>query len=788
MPFVRDFAYSYSSATAATLVVPVPAYVQNDLLLAFISSDGSMAASTSAATATGWTHVGYWTTAGTNAAGMTVLCKFAGASETDTTFTIATETANGTIISLGDTFFDGGTGINAIGAKTASTNVSNWTAARAGYPALTTTVDNSIVMYFAVGGGTGASGVASILEGPAHSLIGKDGSAHTDGVAWGFKKTAGTISANTVYAQVSGTSSPSGFLAQMEIKQPSGGATVIPTYVVTDNCKLINIGTGAAHSTVYGNSTATTANAIFTIGTMTLNSRPIVAGGTTYTYTDQGINTYHSAIGILGVTTSNSWASNQTAHATMTDLANANILLHLSPQLPIDIQTTDSMSLAGACGLGVGLASSAGNAKAWHVHGAGTPWGASRYVPVVVNTGNTSGLLGSIGTLNTASITTLGLFLSSKTVAAKWTCKSVWKLDTTVVCGGNSANPLTALSLVGVVADAKERRSVISQGNGQLLSFQVLQVGDGGTNPTYLDFAEVAMEFPRQYSKSRKQINYCSVDNKCGVVFYPGASDTLDLRSAVFSSPNKYVFQFHASSGAATVLTDNMLVIGAGTISFANNINISNATFSGCDEITAATNTLTSVNFASSTSTVAAITITGTTQAELQTALNKLVSCRFTNNTTPAGALRIVYTGTAGAINLSMSSNSFSGNTKDISWQAPASSNLTLSLSGTASASTWVATNSNTVTITNTKALTLTGLVDGSDVVITSSDTTTALVDVDSNVGTTYAYNYNYAAGVYIDIKVLKAGYVPYIVYDYLLGAQDSSLPISQVSDRNYLP
>jgi hypothetical protein len=133
-----------------------------------------------------------------------------------------------------------------------------------------------------------------------------------------------------------------------------------------------------------------------------------------------------------------------------------------------------------------------------------------------------------------------------------------------------------------------------------------------------------------------------------------------------------------------------------------------------------------------------------------------------------------------------MSSNSFSGNTKDIRWEAPAGSNLTLNLSGTASVATFSATNANTVTFVNTKTLTLTGLLTGSDIVIKTSDTNTALVNIDANVGSTYVYSYTYVPATLVDIKVQLAGYKPIQIYDYLLTNSDSSLPIAQEIDRAY--
>ena len=84
----------------------------------------------------------------------------------------------------------------------------------------------------------------------------------------------------------------------------------------------------------------------------------------------------------------------------------------------------------------------------------------------------------------------------------------------------------------------------------------------------------------------------------------------------------------------------------------------------------------------------------------------------------------------------------------------------------------------------DTNTLTLTGLVSGSDVVINTAGTNTTVGEVDAG-GTTFAWVF--AGAQTVTIKVMKAGYVPYQIYDYVLAAADASLPIAQVIDRAYV-
>ena len=81
--------------------------------------------------------------------------------------------------------------------------------------------------------------------------------------------------------------------------------------------------------------------------------------------------------------------------------------------------------------------------------------------------------------------------------------------------------------------------------------------------------------------------------------------------------------------------------------------------------------------------------------------------------------------------------------------------------------------------------LTLDGLISGSDVVILQAGTETVLSQVDQNLGSIWVYTYENPA--LIDIFVSKAGYIPFYIRNYNLQSSDSSLPINQVQDRNFI-
>ena len=86
----------------------------------------------------------------------------------------------------------------------------------------------------------------------------------------------------------------------------------------------------------------------------------------------------------------------------------------------------------------------------------------------------------------------------------------------------------------------------------------------------------------------------------------------------------------------------------------------------------------------------------------------------------------------------------------------------------------------------DTITLTLTGLITGSDIVILEAGTSTERVNIDANAGSTYEYVYETPENV--DIVIHKNGYVYQAIRNYPLGSTDSSLPVVQVADRNYIP
>jgi hypothetical protein len=274
------------------------------------------------------------------------------------------------------------------------------------------------------------------------------------------------------------------------------------------------------------------------------------------------------------------------------------------------------------------------------------------------------------GTLVPGTIVNIGFFVSGKVVAPDWLMGSIWVLDTCIVAGGNIAEPLDIAGIVKVAADGHERRSVIQEGNSQWMIFGPLQIGDGGTNPVYLKLDGTALEFPKQYDKTNKTVNYCSIDNVCGLKYYAGAGDTITHKNSVISSSSRFFWGLHASASLTGIYDfSGTSVIGAGTITLARAITITGLTINDYSTIDASGLLLTNSIIkgcpaATSSMTVTAstvltncdITVTGITAGNYwcstSTPSTNFINCDFIGSATAGHAIYLPVGAAGGSFNL----------------------------------------------------------------------------------------------------------------------------------------
>lgn len=759
MPAVRDSAWNQNAtSTATTIVIPTPSYAQDDLLIAIICADtGSGTWSSS-----GWTVL----TTLTNTSQMAILYKIAGASEaTSFTFTsTVAETYNGCIISIQDvntTSPFGSTDPKSVVAQAASS--------RFAMPSITTNVANSLILYAAA---RSSVGVPSIIEGPVTTLVGADGTAESLAAAWGFKATTGATPSN-VFCSFTGTSG-AGVNACLQIAPPSGGAQIIPTYCAADASIYVDpINGTTAYNTNTGLAATADTNFSTTLGGITADDAVIASAA------DYGINSFHSCGQLTSTTGTQNYsgAALAIAVANRPNVTGKNILVHTGPSTPGQIQR---LSPATGRGMLFGVRSSAGNYKVWKVHGAGTSWGASRDVPLVIHADAVSPVA-TAGTLSAASIDTFGFWVAGSGVTTTvWHFYMLWVLGTTTVAGGNASNPVGIPGIVRAASVGHERKSIIQQGTNQALILGPVQFGDGGTSPIFMDLDSTAIEFPSQRNAATNQFSYNSVDNVCGLTYSGGSGDTIKHRNSVVSSASKYHW-IVASGAQGTYDFSGLSVIGAGDVQLRDittpaQFTYTDMVFNRCGTIAQNSAYLSGCSITASTGSAAI----------LSSNPGRFSGCAFTSSGT-GHAIEITTPGTYTFVG-----NTFSGygsaGTTDAAVYNNSGGAVTLNISGGGSTPTVRNGTGASTTVNNNVSVTVSGLRDNTEVRVYSAGTTTEIAGIEAaTAGSTdnRSFTFSVASGVSVDIRIHALSYEHEDILAFST-TSDTSLPVKQRFDRNY--
>lgn len=748
MPAVRDITWNYTTATSGTtIVVSTPAYVENDLLLAIITADTGTATWTSS----GWTSL----FTQTNTAQQAMLYKIATASEPETvTFTAsAAETFNGCIISIQDV-----NTTNPFGSPVVRSTTTQAAAAKFQMPTITTNVANALIIYAS---SNSSAGVPSLLEGPVYGLLGADGTAESTGVGWGFQAAIGTTPNNVTCSNVA---TGAGIKTTLQIAPPSGGATIIPTYATADASIYINPLNG---TTAYNGDTAVAATADTNYGT-TLGG--ITAGDATVAATaDVGLNSFHSVARLTSISASLNMSGAELVLATANrpNVAGKNVLVHIGPSTEGQLQRFSTASSGRGIWFGM-REGAATNYKIWQVYG--VEKGSLRQVPVVINSsaGNT---VASAGTLAATAIQSFGFWVAGAGVLTTiWDFASLWALDTTTICGGNAAYPITLSGIESAAAKGKERRSVVLQGSAQMLILQPLQLGNGST-PTYLNLDATAIEVPNHYNRSTLDVTYNSVDNVAGLTYYAGSTDTIKHTNSVVSSGNDFHWRIHPSSSAsATYDFKGLSLIGAGDVQLRDVTTFSEMAFTNCTTITQNSAVVQGCEF--------------TNSYTVANAPASISSCTFISSGT-GHAIEITTPGT-----YTFSGNQFSGyggiGTTNAAIYNNSGGAVTLNISGGGSVPTYRNGTGATTTVVAAASVTLTGLKPDSEVraYLGADPSTSTFIDGVEDSGTSFTFSHS-VAGQNGYIVVHALGYVSlYLPITY--SSFDVSLPIQQNVDRSY--
>lgn len=386
-----------------------------------------------------------------------------------------------------------------------------------------------------------------------------------------------------------------------------------------------------------------------------------------------------------------------------------------------------------------------------------------------------------IGTVNTASISAIvvgGEVTPGST--GELTFAALNRLDTIVMKHGTITTDMRHVELVSRTAMLNTVKNQFGQTDTQYTVAQSIRI----ETQSWGGDLKQAIAYPQAYNYTgKKTLNKLSA----GLLSFelnPPSGGTHDVSGWLFVMGNYH--GWGVTSGAAgTVICTGAYVTGCTPILNDSAAPIGGFTIDSSKEVTYTTLADMSVGGTFSNCVDAQqITLTGATQAALQSEVDKIANNKYQ---TCAVAIRIEYTGT-GDISLNFNNVKWTGNTTDIHYDSTNASQLTAVMANGSNASQAKVAVSGTatgVTVDNPPlALTITDLLAGSDVVILAAGTDTVLDSADQIAGTTFSYVYTVPHS--IDIGIIKPGYVTRYTYNYPLGATSASLPLKQTIDRNY--
>lgn len=801
MAKIRDTAITINTVATTSMVCEMPTHQTGDLLLAFVSKDAASAFTAPA----GWTNIQSTISAG--AAGGVYGFR-ATSSTTTATFTLTSATCMCLMVAVKQVF--GTTVANAISASSATaaqnTETNTFTTGTVTPAQVNTLVFCSVFTDIGIGIGSAPGWV---------NLIAADAGLNSLGVAYSIARTTAAITGVEFYAGAVITGDDGGGF-MVAVRDDDDSFAEIDPYIprATTPSTFLSPLTGITGNTladrgswIGGN------NRIFaSIGPKTTQAQNALSIVATL---DSGVIPYRTVAQTPGFSSTTVLGHTEFTPASAYNLTNLKGIIFgtfrtAAPRDYVDVGRVAQGGIYFAIGNGTTTTSYA--AKAWVVGGqfsqTTTTAGFNNWAIQVGQTTDTSYGTTSAGgiTVTTNSIARIAIGSAGFFGAPAINWSELYLLNEIVIAGGSSTVGLSAIDVVNAVNNGNGRIPLVQTSGSALTLWAPIRFG--GTDSCSVDIDLTTFQYPRQAD----EINYADwhVDaDYVGIEFYGLAGDSFSFTNCLFTSPTFYYWRFNAShSASATIDFTGTNVVGA-NVTLQSTVTLSDVTFNGCKQILAAGSTLTDVSIinTAATSTQGALSITGATETAIQTEINKLTRLILHENITSSGALKIIKTGSAGAVTLSMTTGDFNNNTKDIYWDAPAGSNLTINISGTANPTTWAATNSNTVSIVSTTTFTITNIINLTEIRIFKQSDLSELAGAESvgaspsgvnnltiasdpvNIGRyTATYSYNYAAfGADVPIFVVAMSLqYQWLRESALLTSTNGSLQISQQLDRQY--
>lgn len=767
MPAIRDFTTALqTSTTGSVFTVPTPLTALNDLLLIIITADtydasGGFSAN---ATANGWTVIHQTI----NTSLQFMAYRLATASE-PTSYSITstdTETYQGALLAIRDV-----NTTDPLGAVAVRTTSNQAASARFAMDQITTNVNKALIIYAFSGS---AVGVPSLLEGPVHSLVANDGTAESLAVGWGFQAKVGT----TPQVFLSSIATGAGVKTTLQIAPPAQ-AQFIPAYIQEDRSTYVDPLNG---TTAYNTNTApaTTADTNYgtSLGGFTAGDATLAAAA------DVGINSYHSVARATSATSINpSGIELILAAANRVNVTGKNIICHTGPST--EGQTQRFSNIESNRGIWFGMRSNTASGaattgqKIWQVYG--LEKGSLRHQPIVIHP-DAPNTIQSSGTLAANVITSFAWWVSGTgqsvggTNTTTFDFAQVWVLDKTIICGGDSVNPVGVQGISDII-NSKERRSFVRQGSSQAISYQPLQFG-AKNNTTYLDLNATAIEFPTFYNQATKDVQYNSVANVAGISYLADSTDVIKHRNSVVSSSSPFHWRIDsASDSVATYDFSGLSLIGAGDVVLRNVTTFADMTFTKCDKITQNGATITACEFSNS--------------LIHANNLSNISNCTFDQGDSVGHAI-VIPSGIPNNSSFSFSGNTFlnydSTGTIGAAILNLSGDSVTINIVGGGTIPTYRNLGAGSFTsIQSAATLAITGLIQGSEVrayVGTNPATAIEIGGVESCSSSLFSFVHTRASQTGY-IQIFNLNYVP-VSLDITYSGDSTNIPVQQFFDRQY--
>ncbi len=337
---------------------------------------------------------------------------------------------------------------------------------------------------------------------------------------------------------------------------------------------------------------------------------------------------------------------------------------------------------------------------------------------------------------------------------------------------------------------------VAKSGAAGLVSYIPLQVGGGDTVNFQIDAG--ALQFPRISSEANKEINYHGSNNSIGISYAGKSGDVIRHTNSVITSPSPYYWEVNTGATSSCTWDFSGLVVVGSNVTLRNVTTFDSMSFSSClslnfsncnvtnssiSNVPTTGNTLTT----NSATTIDSCTINTTAiltgSSWCHTSDPSIFSyCTFNSSISSGHAIRITSIGTFNLEGI-VFNNFGSASTTSAAIYNDSGGLVTLNITNGGSTPTIRNGVGASTTVNSNVQITLTDLVNPSEVRVYLAGTQTA-VDGQENV-TSGTFVFSVGTSVTVDISIISLSYQILRIKNYS-SAADTSLPIQQIVDRQY--